>query len=419
MAVTTATQPTLGEPLRPLRRSSSNCVLAGVCGGIAIRLGVRERSVRMLFSLSALLFGVGLVAYVVIWLLLTRSGEDCSIGERLSAKRREAQTLLLSSAVVVLALVGLYSLHLGLLGGFAWAFLLSALGGAAIWRGSSADERAQLDSLIGETPMIGAASARGWRAVLLRVLPGIVMVIVGFDILGRIGGVWGAAVPALLGAAALIVGFLILLAPWWLQTVRDLARERRERVRMEERSAMVAHIHDSVLQTLTLIERVAHNEDEVIRLARNQERELREWLFDPSATLAPTDELTCAGLARAIERDIENDYGVKVGLVVVGDCELDDGVRALLAAGREAAINAAKWSGASSVAIFLEIEPTTVSLFVRDTGHGFDLDAVAGDRHGITLSIEQRMMKNGGNAVVRSTPGTGTEVELVLPRHPS
>jgi signal transduction histidine kinase len=420
MAVTTAEKPSLGEPLRPLRRSASDCLLGGVCGGIAIRLGIRERTVRALFGVSVAAFGIGAVVYAVLWLLTTRSGEDNSIAERLSLKRREAQTFLLSTSVVVLLLVALYSLHLGVVGGFLWSFVICALAGLAIWRGSSPDERAQLDRLIGETPWIGAASARGWKAVLLRVLPGLVMVIVGFNILGHVGGIWDGAIPALLGTAALVFGFLILLAPWWLHTARALARERRERVRVEERSAMVAHIHDSVLQTLTLIERVAHSEDEVIRLARNQERELREWLFDPAAPQSSAEgAVTCVATARSIENDIENDYGVRVELVVVGDCELDDGVRALLAAGREAAINAAKWSGAPSISIFLEIETSTVSMFVRDTGRGFDLDAVAEDRHGIALSIEQRMMRNGGNAVVRSTPGSGTEVELVLPRHAS
>jgi signal transduction histidine kinase len=177
---------------------------------------------------------------------------------------------------------------------------------------------------------------------------------------------------------------------------------------------MVAHLHDSVLQTLTLIERAAANESDVVRLARNQERELRQWLFSPETlTNAST---SFVGLVGAIEHDVENDYGVRVELVTVGDCVPDERVVALVAAGREAAINAAKWSEASSVSIFAEVEPTTISLFVRDRGVGFDLDAISADRQGIALSIRQRMSQLGGEAFINTAVGSGTEVQLVMPR---
>jgi signal transduction histidine kinase len=196
--------------------------------------------------------------------------------------------------------------------------------------------------------------------------------------------------------------------------VRELTSERRERVRIEERASIVAHLHDSVLQTLTLIERAAANEVDVVRLARNQERELRQWLFSPdTVTSAPT---SFVGLVGAIEHDVENDYGVRVELVTVGDCVPDDRVVTMVAAGREAAINAAKWSEASSVSIFVEVEPTTISIFVRDRGVGFDLDAIPADRQGIALSIRQRMSQLGGEAFITTEVGSGTEVQLVMPR---
>jgi signal transduction histidine kinase len=177
---------------------------------------------------------------------------------------------------------------------------------------------------------------------------------------------------------------------------------------------MVAHLHDSVLQTLTLIERAAGNEGDVVRLARNQERELRQWLFSPETV---TDASTSfVGLVGAIEHDVENDYGVRVELVTVGDCVPDERVTTLVAAGREAAINAAKWSQAESVSIFTEVEKNSISLFVRDRGVGFDLDAVPADRQGIALSIRQRMSQLGGEAHINTTLGTGTEVQLVMPR---
>jgi signal transduction histidine kinase len=177
---------------------------------------------------------------------------------------------------------------------------------------------------------------------------------------------------------------------------------------------MVAHLHDSVLQTLTLIERAAANESDVVRLARNQERELRQWLFSPeTVTNAAT---SFVGLVGAIEHDVENDYGVRVELVTVGDCVPDERVTAIVAAGREAAINAAKWSEATSVSIFTEVEPTTISLFVRDRGVGFDLDAIPADRQGIALSIRQRMSQFGGEVFINTDVGAGTEVQLVMPR---
>jgi signal transduction histidine kinase len=417
MPVTTASKPILGVPQLPLRRSSSGGVLGGVCAGLAVRLGVRDRTIRVMFSVGALFFGFGLLLYVVVWLFLTRSGEDASIGSRLASKRRRARSLLLSLVVILAVLALLNALNLRGTGGFAWSLALSAIGLFAIWHGSSPEEKAHLEGLINAAPVMGAASSRGWKALVLRVVPGIVLVVVGLQILNRIGGVWGAAVPALLGAVVLLVGLLVLLAPWWLQNVRDLSSERRERVRIEERASMVAHIHDSVLQTLTLIERAAASESDVIRLARAQERELRQWLFNPDSVgiSAPTDG-SFATLLGAVENDVENDYGVKVQLVVVGDCPSDEKTRLLVAAGREAAINAAKWSTASTVSIFGEVEPAKVSLFVRDTGKGFDPDAVASDRQGIVLSIKQRMAQIGGATTIRSTLGHGTEVELVLPR---
>lgn len=429
MPVTIATTPRLGVPLRPLRRSSSDCILGGVCAGIAVRMGVRGRTLRIAFTISAFIFGLGLLLYVACWLVMTRSGEDQSIGQRVSHQRRNTRIVVLAIIVAMGLLLTVHSIAYQPFGAvhrvgafqagssFVWTILFSAVAVVAIWRGASPDERVHLQGLLNAAPVVGTASSRGWKAVALRIIPGVILVVVGLRIMNQIGGVWGAAVPALIGAMALLFGVLIILAPWWLQTVRDLSSERRERVRVEERASMVAHIHDSVLQTLTLIERAAGSEVNVVRLARAQERELRQWLFDPNfANDSNKSPESFAALLATIENDVENDYGVKVELVVVGDCGADEGVRALAAAGREAAINAAKWSGASMISIFGEVEPATLSLFVRDTGSGFDLTTVASDRQGIALSIRQRMSQHGGEATINSTVGTGTEVQLRLAR---
>jgi signal transduction histidine kinase len=291
---------------------------------------------------------------------------------------------------------------------------LSVFAGVAVWRGASIDERNHLTEFFDTAPFIGGAFSKSRKGLALRVVVGAGLIFIGLHQLHHIGGFWGSAGSAIIGTAVLVVGVLVLFAPWWLQNVRELTSERRERVRIEERASMVAHLHDSVLQTLTLIERAAANESDVVRLARNQERELRQWLFSPDTlTNAST---SFVGLVGAIEHDVENDYGVRVELVTVGDCVPDERVTALVAAGREAAINAAKWSEAASVSIFTEVEPSSISLFVRDRGMGFDLDAISADRQGIALSIRQRMSNLGGEAFINTAVGSGTEVQLVMPR---
>jgi signal transduction histidine kinase len=180
---------------------------------------------------------------------------------------------------------------------------------------------------------------------------------------------------------------------------------------------MATHVHDSVLQTLALIQKSAADPTEVTRLARGQERELRSWLFDGTAPGALDGDPTTVALAvSSIERSVEGDHGVVVESVVVGDCPLDDQLHALMAAGREAVVNAAKWSGVGTVSLYVEVEPATVSVFVRDRGRGFDPDRVPADRGGIARSIRERMVRNGGCADLRTAPGAGTEVELVMPR---
>lgn len=415
MPVSIADRPTLGVPQRPLRRSDNDAILGGVCAGLAIRLGLSERTIRIVFSLSALVGAIGFLVYLAMWLFLARSGEESSIAQRLERKRHRHSTVLLMLAGITAIIIGLLSIGRFSTNGFVFTTLVILVGAAMIWHGSSEEEQSRLRALINAAPVVGAASARGWKAVALRVVPGVVLVVVGLNVLNKVGGVWGAAVPALIGAMVLVVGLLILLAPWWLQTARDLTNERRERVRAEERATMVAHIHDSVLQTLTLIERAAASESDVVRLARAQERELRQWLFNPES-IGGSSTASFADLARRIEDEVEKDYGIKVELVVVGNCETDDRIVALLAAAREAAVNAAKWSRAPVVSVYAEVEPELISIFVRDLGCGFVLDQVASDRQGITLSIKGRMSQVGGHASIRSTPGSGTEVQLGLPR---
>ncbi|HEY7932165.1 MAG TPA: PspC domain-containing protein [Acidimicrobiales bacterium] len=408
-------QPRLGVPQRPFRRSRLDAILGGVCGGVATRFGVRPKSVRVIVALASVFFGAGIVLYTLVWLLTPREGDEASIAQELLRSRSSVRVLFGTGGV---ALVVLFILNISArraTDAVIFTVIIALFAGFAVWQGASGEERHHLQGVLSASPVLGAASARGWRAVALRVLPGVVLVVVGLQVLSRIGGVFGGAVPAIIGGGVLLAGLAILSAPWWLTNVRDLSQERRARIRSEERANLAAHVHDSVLQTLTLIERAADDPAEVVRLARSQERALRDWLFAP--TDGPTsDSPTFQQLLREMQGDVERDYKIRVELVVVGDCAADESLHALIGAGREAAVNAAKWSGVDTVAVYGEVEPSRVSLFVRDTGVGFDTSAVDVRRQGIVHSIEERVRQHGGHVDIHSRVGYGTEVRLSTPR---
>jgi signal transduction histidine kinase len=252
-----------------------------------------------------------------------------------------------------------------------WPLILATGGGALIWRQSQA------------APEDRAARARLPREAVNRAGVG----------------------------AALVVGGALLSSPWWVTLTTDLRDERTARIRSPERAAVAAHLHDSVLQTLALIQKSSASPTEVTRLARGQERELRNWLY--------AERHDGGTFAAALERataEVEEVLSVPVDVVVVGDCALDERLGALVAASREAVVNAAKHSGAPTVDVYAEVEPAGVSVFVRDRGRGFDPAGVPTDRHGLSGSVVGRMARHGGTASIRSTIGSGTEVRLELPR---
>ena len=209
------------------------------------------------------------------------------------------------------------------------------------------------------------------------------------------------------GVLVVIAAIAVVLGPWWLRIARDLVLERQARVRAEERADMAARVHDSVLQTLALIQLRAQDPQQVVALARAQERELRAWLFDGRAPGSLDSATTVAAGVRLIQEDVEAQHGIAVEAVTVGDCDLDEDLAAMLAAAREATVNAAKWSGAEVVSVFAEVEPEEISIFVRDRGRGFDPDAVSSDRKGLAESIHARMSRRGrlGAGAQRPRPG--------------
>ncbi len=326
---------------------------------------------------------------------------------RTGARRLAAVALVVTGLLLLLREAGLW---LG--DGVVWPASLAVLGSAVLWTQGDAVDRERWARVVARLPRHAerAVSGVGGGRAGIGALP----------IVAGLATFFGSNPPlrlvsnAPLAVAATAVGLAVVLGPWAWRLVRQLAEERRERIRQEERAELAAHLHDSVLQTLALIQRA--DDPRVMRsLARVQERSLRDWLHGRGR--APGTDAD--RLSEAVDRaaaEVERVHGIRVELVLVGDARLDEGLRALVDAVREAMVNAAKHSGAPGVSVYVEVEPGEVSAYVRDQGVGFDPRAVAADRRGIVESIEGRMRRNGGAAVVVSRPGRGTEVRLRMPR---
>ncbi len=395
------------------RRVPQDRLLGGVAAGVSVRTGVDVTVVRTVFVIAALVGGFGVAAYFVAWLLVPATGETSSIGTR-ALGDRTGITLAAGLASLLIALFVLVSLAgAGWLGSVAWAFVISVVGAVLISRNAPPEEQATLRRLA--DPFIGFTGDTRRSRVALRALIGAVLLLAGVITL-LVGHTSAALLRPLAGVILVIAAMVVVLGPWWLRVGRDLVAERQARIRAEERADMASRVHDSVLQTLALIQRRATDPHQVIQLARAQERELRSWLFDGRAPGSMTADTTFASGVRLIQSEVEAQHGVTVEVVTVGDCAVDADLQALLAAAREATVNAAKWSGAQVISLYAEVEPDEVSLFVRDRGRGFDPAAVPADRKGLSESVHARMVRRGGTASVRSGLGAGTEVKLAMPR---
>jgi signal transduction histidine kinase len=253
------------------------------------------------------------------------------------------------------------------------------------------------------------------RGALARIAAGVGCVVIGLAAFFVSVDSWRVFRGTAAAAVAVLIGVVLVVGPGVSRLVHALVAERRERIRADERAEVAAHLHDSVLQTLALVQRRADQPREVVRLARMQERELRAWLLSGDSPAASASATTSVGAAlEEIAAVIEAEHGVPVEVVRVRDHPVD-GTEPLLAAAREAILNAARHSGASEVSVYLEVEADQATVFVRDRGHGFQPEAVPTDRGGISHSIVGRMARAGGRAVIRSSADGGTEIELVLP----
>jgi signal transduction histidine kinase/phage shock protein PspC (stress-responsive transcriptional regulator) len=370
-------------------------MLAGVAAGTAAHLRQDPLIVRIAFAvLSAA--GIGVVAYGLLWLTMpiAEPGAEPAFPLTAAARPSKRQIVLLGIlGIVVASLVGQF---------ISWSssnvVLPLALGGAGlavIWRQLDTDRTLALP---------------GVRWVLAG---GIALAAAGVVLLLATTGQLANARNGFAATLVILLGVVLVTAPLWRRLLDSRAAERSARIRSEERATVAAHLHDSVLQTLALIQRHAEEPQAVSRLARSQERELRAWLYEPAVV---REGGTWAGLVAGLVADVEADHALIVDPVVVGDAPVDEALAALGAATREALVNAAKHSGAAAADLYTEVTPARVSVFVRDRGAGFDPAAVPDDRRGLRDSVSGRLIRLGGTADVRSALGEGTEVELVLPR---
>ncbi len=389
-------------------------MFGGVAGGLAQRTGIDVTLWRIGFVLVALAGGFGAAIYLVLWLVLPTAASG-SIAARATRDRRGIVV-----AVSFLPLLGLTAVlgHLiafGFVSSFGWPLFVAAAALVLIWRNCDDEERTWLRHVADPVIRIGDPAGHRWRALFARCAFGALLLVGGTTTL-VVGHPSRAVLRPIGGALLVVAGFAVIFGPWWLRIARDLVAEREARLRAEDRAEMAARVHDSVLQTLAMIQRSADQPQRVVQLARSQERQLRSWLFEGEVRGAVGEgAATLAAGVQAIAAEVEPDYGVPVDVVTVGDCPLDEDLRELLAAAREATVNAAKWSGAPMVSLFAEVEPALASVFVRDRGRGFDPAAVGEDRRGIAESIRGRIQRHGGRAAIRSAPGEGTEVELSMP----
>ncbi len=386
----------------------------GVAAGVAARTGFDVTVVRTVFVLAALVSGFGTAVYVVAWLFVPAAGAERNIASTAVTDRRGITLVAGLGSLLVVVLLIASALGADWLGSLAWPLVISVAGLVLLWRNAPADEQATMRRLA--EPLLGLAEGRRRSGTVTRMLVSGLLLFTGLLILLSVPRS-GALLRPLGGLLLVIAAIVVVLGPWWLRIVRDLVAERQGRVRAEERADIAARVHDSVLQTLALIQRRAHEPQQVIQLARAQERELRSWLFGGRAPGSMDERgLTLAAGVRLLQEEVEARHGIAVEAVTVGDCDLDEDMSALLAAAREATVNAVKWSGADVVSLFAEVEPARVSVFVRDRGQGFDPAAVPDDRKGLAESVRARMARRGGSAAIRSVRGEGTEVSLTMPR---
>jgi signal transduction histidine kinase/phage shock protein PspC (stress-responsive transcriptional regulator) len=395
-------RPLAEGPLSRVRfaRSRDDALIAGVAGGLGERWGVEPVLVRIAFVVLSFAGAVGVVAYLSAWWVALDPGD------RRAGRPREpsgAQNLAFG-AVVLGSVLLLRSVGLWLGDPVGIPLLIGAIGAAVVYVGAGRERRPRWarTALVRETP--------SGRPSLIHLLLGGVLVIGGVTWFLTINRSFNGFFAVLLAVGVTSAGLAIVFGPWVYRMANQLGEERRDRIRSEERAELAAHLHDSVLQTLALIQRNASSPRKMASLARRQERELRTWLYG-QGSLAAAQLETFLEMIEAIE----GDYEVAIETVVVGDTPLDERSEAVALACLEAATNAARHSGAGEISVYIECEPTQINAYVRDRGKGFDPNLVPDGRRGIADSIRGRIERQGGSVAITSAPGEGCEVQITMP----
>jgi signal transduction histidine kinase len=423
----------------PLRRDTRHGLVGGVLAGLGARTSIDVVVLRVAFVVAAVASGgLALLAYLVAWAALPAEGNGSpalALPGRLPKVRGDRRVGAGVGLLTLSALLAFRELGIWWSDQLVWPLVLAAFGAAVLWERSRASgtqrEPARSDARPFEMPSgISSEMPSGMRythssgrssalspmrlADPYRGVFGVLLVAGAALLFLSSNNILGGLRDAALTAVVVVVATALILAPFLWRLGRNLASERAERIRSQERAELAAHLHDSVLQTLTLVQKRADDPREVAALARRQERELRDWLAGDGHR-SPDESFARA--LRALAEKIEDDHRVAVDVVVVGDCDLDERVEAVLGAAHEALLNAAKHAPEPGpIRVYAEVGHTGVEVYVRDRGPGFELDAVPSDRRGVRESILGRMKRGGGRAEVRSIEGGGTEVVLMIGR---
>ncbi len=400
MVVDTQETPTTGERRLPeqwtrLRRrvvrSSDDRAISGLAAGLASRIGIGAAYARAAFVVLSFTGGVGVVLYGVGWAISSETVSTRRVESDLETRQYAGLALLFLGAMMALR-----GLDLWLGDAVVWSATLVSFGIAAIWDRSDSDATHAFS---------GAAPGRA------RIVVGAALMLAGLTTFSGSLQTMQQLGPIVIAVGITAAGFMLIFGPWVARLAGDLATERRDRIRSEERSEMAAHLHDSVLQTLALIQR-SDDPKKMTTLARTQERELRTWLYGRDRGV---DDETLAEALEAAATRVERAHDVPVEVIVVNDVAVAGVIDAVVKSASEAMNNAARHSGASLVSVYAETMNGTLDVYITDQGRGFDPEDLPEDRHGVRESIRGRMERHGGKAEIHSEPGEGTEVHLEMP----
>jgi signal transduction histidine kinase len=406
-------------------------LVGGVLAGLAARIGLDPVVLRIGFVIATIASGgLALLGYLVAWAAIPAAGGEsaalASVG-KLTRVRGDWRVAAGVGLLTLSALLAFRELDIWWSDPLVWPLVLAAFGVALLWQrsraGTTLDDApptpvdwkpppAAAESDVGDATAIGRSRSR--LADLYSGVFGVLLVLGAALLFLSLNDILGGLRDAALTTVVAVVAVGLILAPFLWRLGRNLAAERAERIRSQERAELAAHLHDSVLQTLTLMQKRADDPREVAALARRQERELRDWLAGGDRRSKPA---SFAAALRSAAEEIEDAQRVAVDVVVVGDCELDERAEAVLGAAREALINATKHAAEPGpIRVYAEVDDARIEAFVRDRGPGFELATVTSDRRGVRESIIGRMERAGGRAEVRSIAGVGTEVGLAIER---